>query len=91
MGSILLGIFTIKSSNELFSVSHIPQGLNLSLQTYMDSSVYYRAGDNSAKNLEPKFVALSKKYHATVKEAPSSNNIIQGNYNIVQLFVLQLF
>lgn len=82
-----MGISTIKSTNEFFSVSNLPRGLDMSLRTYMDSSVYYRAGDNSANNLEPKFVALSKTNRAIVKEAPSTNNIIHGKYNIVQLFI----
>lgn len=69
---------TIKSTNELFNSSSIPQRLNLSLSTYEDSSVYYRAGDHFFKNLEPNFVVLSKNNKATVKEASQNSNIING-------------
>lgn len=50
----------------------------LSLSTYKDSSVYYRAGDNSSENLEPTFVTISKANQATVNEASSKNYIING-------------
>lgn len=52
--------------------------MNLSLSSYKDTDVYYRAGDNSSKNLEPKFVAISKKNKANVNEASSTNNITNG-------------
>lgn len=57
------------------------QSLNLSLSTYQDISTFYRAGDNSTKNLEPNFIAISKKNLATVKEGSSKNYIINGEYN----------
>lgn len=68
----------MQSTNELFKTSGPIKGLDMSLNTYEGSSVYYRAGDNSSSNLEPKFVALSKKNQATVTEAPSNNYIING-------------
>lgn len=52
--------------------------LNLSLNTYKGSSVYYRAGDNSYQNLEPTFVTISKNNQANVGETSSKNNIING-------------
>lgn len=78
---ILLGILTIRSTYTLFTVPSSPRGLNLSLSSYMNTDVYYRAGDKSSKNLEPKFVAISKKNKANVIEAPSTNNIINGEIN----------
>lgn len=83
-GSILLGILTIKVTNGLFDSASIPRGLNLSLSTYEDSSVFYRAGDHNIKNLEPNFVAISKKNQATVKEGSKYNNIINGNKLILE-------
>lgn len=68
----------MRATYKLFNDSAMSHGLNLSLSTYEDSSVYYRAGDKSFKNLEPKFVAISEKNQATVKEAPLENNIISG-------------
>lgn len=74
----MLGVMVMKSTYKLFSDSATPPGLNVSLSTYKDSSVYYRAGDKSFKNLEPKFVAISKTNQATVNEALPENNIITG-------------
>lgn len=54
------------------------RGLDVSLSTYADSRVYYRAGDKSIQNLEPKFVSISKTNKATVTEALPENNIISG-------------
>uniref|UniRef100_A0A2S2QYG5 ATP-binding cassette sub-family A member 3 n=1 Tax=Sipha flava TaxID=143950 RepID=A0A2S2QYG5_9HEMI len=76
IGPILLGILVIRSTYSLFKVSSGPLGLNLSLSSYMNTDVYYRAGDQSSKNLESKFVTISKKNKANVIEAPSTNNII---------------
>ncbi|XP_060873175.1 phospholipid-transporting ATPase ABCA3-like isoform X2 [Metopolophium dirhodum] len=76
IGPILLGLLIMKSTNYLINQTVVSHELNLSLSTYKDSSVYYRAGDNSLENLEPTFVAISKTNKATVKETSSENNII---------------
>ncbi|XP_060852919.1 phospholipid-transporting ATPase ABCA3-like isoform X2 [Rhopalosiphum padi] len=76
IGPILLGLLIIKSTSYLVNQSVVSQALNISLSTYKDSSVYYRAGDNSSENLEPMFVAISKLNKATVNETSSENNII---------------
>ncbi|KAL5235297.1 hypothetical protein ACI65C_002707 [Semiaphis heraclei] len=76
IGPILLGLLVMKSTNFIINQSVVSQGLNMSLSTYKDSNVYYRAGDNSFENLEPLFVAISKKNQATVNETSSENNII---------------
>jgi len=60
----------------------VSKGLNISLSTYDNSIVYYRAGDNYPENLESTFVAISKKNKATVNETSSENNIINGKINI---------
>lgn len=83
LGSVLVGILTIKSTNTLINYSNIPSSLNISLSHYDDSNVCYRAGDNSSTNLKPVFVVLSKKNQATVKEIPSKNYIINGKINEV--------
>lgn len=76
----MLGLLVMRTTYKLFNDSAISQGLNMSLSTYKDSSVYYRAGDKSYKNLKPKFVAISKKNQATIKEASPENNIINGKF-----------
>lgn len=81
IGPILLGLLVMKSTNFIINQSVVSQGLNMSLSTYKDSNVYYRAGDNSFENLEPLFVAISKKNQATVNETSSENNIINGKIN----------
>lgn len=68
----------MKSTYASFDNSEVSQGLNLSLSTYKDSSVYYRVGDYSSQNLEPYFVDISKKNQATVSEASPKNYIING-------------
>jgi len=73
----------MNSTNYLINQNIVSQGLNISLSTYKDSSVYYRAGDDSPENLEPTFVAISKANKATVNEVSSKNNIINGNINII--------
>jgi len=65
-------------TNNLINQFDVSKGLKMSLSTYKDSSVYYRAGDKSSENLEPTFVAISKKNKATVNETSSENNIIDG-------------
>lgn len=65
--------------------SAIPKKINISLSTYKDSNVYYRAGDKSFKNLEPTFVALSKKSQASVIETSSKNNTINGK--ILRIYI----
>jgi len=80
IGPILLGLLVMNSTNYLMNQSVVSHGLNLSLSTYKDSSVYYRAGDHSPENLEPTFVAISKTNKATVKETSSENNIINGKF-----------
>lgn len=73
---ILTGI-TIKSIYGIYDVLYdIPQ-LELSLSTYGVSSVYL-SGDKSAENLEPNFVAVSRRNKAIVDEATSTSNIIEG-------------
>lgn len=57
------------------------QGLNLSLSHYKDVSAYYRAGDNSTKNLISNIIAISKENQATVSEIPSENYIMNGRSN----------
>lgn len=69
---------TIRATNNIIYVSGISEKILLSLSTYKDSSVYYRAGDNSFENLEPIFVNISKENHAIVNEASSENYIING-------------
>lgn len=81
IGPILLGLLVMQSTNYLINQTVVSHELNLSLSTYKDSSVYYRAGDNSPENLEPTFVAISKTNKATVKETSSENNIIDGKFN----------
>ncbi|XP_026811930.1 ATP-binding cassette sub-family A member 3-like isoform X2 [Rhopalosiphum maidis] len=76
IGPILLGLLITRTSSYLVNQSVVSQALNISLSTYKDSSVYYRAGDNSSENLEPMFVAISKLNKATVNETSSENNII---------------
>lgn len=76
IGPILLGLLVMKSTNYLINQTVVSQGLNISLSTYEDSSVFYRAGDNSPENLEPTFVAISKANKATVNETSPENNII---------------
>jgi len=71
----------MKSTNYVINQSVVSQGLNMSLSTYKNSEVYYRAGDTSSGNLEPLFVAISKKNKATVNETSSKNNIINGKMN----------
>lgn len=73
---ILLGLLVMKASNYLMTTNETSQGLNISLSSYKDSSVYYRAGDKSSENLEPIFVAISKSNKATVHETSSESNII---------------
>ncbi|XP_026821418.1 ATP-binding cassette sub-family A member 3-like [Rhopalosiphum maidis] len=73
---ILLGLLVMKFTNSMMNDSYVSHGLKISLSTYKDSSAYYRAGDNSPQNLEPTFVAISKKNKATVSEISSENNII---------------
>jgi len=68
----------MQNTNSLINVSQISQKILLSLSTYKDSSVYYRAGDNSPENLESTFVRISKDNQATVNEASSKNYIING-------------
>lgn len=63
------------------SFNDIPRGdqvMNISLSSYEDIDVYYRAGDNSSENLEPTFVAISKANHVNIIEVSSENNIING-------------
>lgn len=89
LGSVLVGILTIKSINTLINYSDIPSSLNISLSHYDDSNVYYRAGDNSSTNLKPVFVVLSKKNQATVKEIPPTNYIINGKIiGVMKLHVI---
>eukprot|EP00102_Acyrthosiphon_pisum_P016671 XP_008187710.2 PREDICTED: ATP-binding cassette sub-family A member 1-like [Acyrthosiphon pisum] len=76
VGPILLGLLTMKLTNNSIGESIVSKGLKISLSTYKDSSVYYRAGDNSPENLEPTFVTISKKNKAIVNEVSSENNII---------------
>jgi len=73
----------MKASNYLMTTNETSQGLNISLSSYTDSSVYYRAGDTSSENLEPIFVAISKSNKATVHETSSESNIINGKINII--------
>jgi len=73
----------MKASNYLMTTNETSQGLNVSLSTYKDSSVYYRAGDKSSENLEPIFAAISKSNKATVNETSSESNIINGKINII--------
>lgn len=77
----------MKASNNLMSPDETSQGLNISLSTYKDSSVYYRAGDKSSENLEPIFVAISKSNKATVNETSSESNIINGKINIIIIHI----
>jgi len=81
LGSIFFGILTVKSTSDLFNYSDIPPSLDITLSIYKDCSVFYRAGDNSTKNLEPKFVAISKKNQCIVSQTPSTSNIINGKIN----------
>lgn len=69
------------STNSLFGGSENPQALNMSLSTYKDSSVYYRAGDTSFKNLNPNFINISIKNQATVSEASQNSYIINGKFD----------
>ncbi|VVC36007.1 ABC transporter-like,P-loop containing nucleoside triphosphate hydrolase,AAA+ ATPase domain,ABC [Cinara cedri] len=78
VGSILLVLFTIHLTNYLFKASDLPKGLNLSLSTYMGSTVYYRSEDNSSFNLETQFVDISKANYATVNEVSSKKNIFNS-------------
>jgi len=81
----------MKSTNYVINQTVVSQGLNISLSTYKDSSVYYRAGDNSPENLEPTFVALSKTNKATVNETSSENNIISGKIYFINNFNLLVY
>lgn len=76
------------SNNLLFNISNSGQIINVSLSSYKDISVYYRAGDNSPENLEPTFVAISKARLANVNKILSENNIINGIIIIIYLKVL---
>lgn len=87
VGSICLGVLTIKSTNASFHSASTPQRLNLSLSIYEDSSVYYRAGDHFYKNLEPNFVAISKNNKAIVKEVSQNNNIINGKKPTLKQYI----
>jgi len=73
-----MGLLVMKFTNTIIISSNVSHGLKISLSTYKDSSAYYRVGDNSPENLEPTFVAISKKNKATVNEISSENNIING-------------
>ncbi|XP_025190796.1 ATP-binding cassette sub-family A member 3-like isoform X2 [Melanaphis sacchari] len=84
IGPILLGLLVMNSTSYLINQSAVSQGLNMSLSTYKDSSVYYRAGDNSSENLEPIFVALSRLNKATVNETSSESNIINDLLKMCQ-------
>ncbi|KAF0758973.1 ATP-binding cassette sub-family A member 3-like [Aphis craccivora] len=76
IGPILFGVLVTKTTNSLINDPSVSKGLNISLSTYDNSIVYYRAGDNYPENLESTFVAISKKNKATVNETSSENNII---------------
>lgn len=71
----------MRTTNKSIYHSVVSKSLEISLSTYKDSSVYYRAGDNFPENLKPIFVAISKTNKATVNEISSENNIINGNIN----------
>lgn len=74
----------MKSTYELLEGPEKSESLSMSLSIYEDSSVLYRAGDNSSDNLEPNFVAISKRNHAIVKETSPESYIINGKFgNIV--------
>lgn len=75
-------------TNNLINQFDESKGLKMSLSTYKDSSVYYRAGDDSPENLEPIFVTISKTNKATVNEISSENNIIHGKINITIYHIL---
>lgn len=62
-----------------FHIYEVPKAIDLSLNIYRDSNVYFRAGDNSSENLKPIFVAIAKEKQYTVNEALPENNIIDGN------------
>ncbi|CAH1731091.1 unnamed protein product [Aphis gossypii] len=76
IGPILFGVLVTKTTNSLINDPSVSKGLSISLSTYENSIVYYRAGDNYPENLESTFVAISKKNKATVNEISSKNNII---------------
>lgn len=76
------------STNSLFGGSENPQALDMSLSTYKDSSVYYRAGDNSFENLKPNFVSISIKNQATVNEASQNSYIINGKFDEMIYFYI---
>lgn len=81
LGSVLVGILTVKSSYDLFNYSDIPPSLDTTLSIYKDCRVFYRAGDNSTKNLEPTFVAISKRNQCIVSQTPPTHHIINGKIN----------
>lgn len=91
IGPILLGLLVMKASNFVMTTNEISEGLNISLSTYKDSSVYYRAGDKSSENLEPIFVAISKLNKAVVNETSSESNIINGKINIIIALIKSIF
>lgn len=62
----------------------------MSLSIYKDSSVYYRAGDKSPKNLEPRFVAISRAHNSIVNETSSENYIIDGKTDVDQYYIFML-
>lgn len=83
--SLMLCILTIKITNNLFSDSttNNPQRLNVSLNTYKGSNIYYRAGDDSHENLASNFAFVSKKNNATVNKLSPMNYIINGMFSLI--------
>lgn len=76
----------MRSSNDLFNYSDIPPSLDMTLSIYKNCSVFYRAGDDSNKNLEQSFIAVSKKNNCVVSQISPTHCIINGKINGVITF-----
>lgn len=86
IGLVTFSIFYMLYNEVFFNDSNISQKLNVSLNTYKNSSVFYRVvGDSSTKNLGPKFVAISKKNQANVNVTSSNNTLISGKINLINV------
>lgn len=80
---VILAVLVMNSTYELFSDDVASREFNVTLSTYKESSVYYRIGDNSLKNLGPKFIDISKKNQAIVNVASPKSYIINGKIRLI--------
>lgn len=76
----MLGILTIQITNLKFKFLDENKDenkvLEMSLNIYKNSNVYYRTGKYSDNNLEPIFVSISKRHQSVVYEESSENDTI---------------